>query len=564
MYLDFLVDIPDVSNKITYRKKSGNVYVYYEYERLYDKTTKKTNPKRATIGKRSEKDHSKMYPNQNFLKYFPDAKLPEDQDRTLRSSCLRIGDYIVIRKILEDYKLPELLRRFLKSDKNTGLFMDLVAYTIVCENNAGQYYPNYAYNHPLFADEMHIYSDSRVSDFLNSLTEDASIGFLNEWNGSRDHSEKIYMSYDATNKNCEAGDIEIVEYGHPKVDAGLPIFNYSIAYDTDNKEPLFYEKYPGSINDMSQLEFMVDKAYGYGYRKIGFILDRGYFSQSNLKNMDEKGYSFVIMVKGMATFINGLIKENRGTFETKRLHFIDEYEVYGITAEKKLYESDEKTRWIHIYHSVQKESAERAQVESKIRKMKQYLHRHLNEARDFGTSYEKYFYLHHDKDTNAFVWPEERMNVIEEELELCGYFCIITSEKMTAKEAINLYKSRDASEKLFRGDKSYLGNRSLRVHSDEAADAKIFIEFVALIVRNRIYNSLKEKLKTMEQKPNYMTVPAAMKELEKIEMIRLTDNIYRLDHAVTKTQKIILSAFGIDVPYVKYMAAKISKQLQNK
>ena len=100
----------------------------------------------------------------------------------------------------------------------------------------------------------------------------------------------------------------------------------------------------------------------------------------------------------------------------------------------------------------------------------------------------------------------------------------MTSKKMTAKEAINLYKSRDTSEKRFRGDESYLGDRSLRVYCDDAAGAKIFIEFVALIVRNRIYTCLKEKMREMDKKPNYMTVPAAMKELEKIEVVRLTGN----------------------------------------
>ena len=30
-----------------------------------------------------------------------------------------------------------------------------------------------------------------------------------------------------------------------------------------------------SINDVSQLQFMVDKIKGYGYKNIGFILDRG-------------------------------------------------------------------------------------------------------------------------------------------------------------------------------------------------------------------------------------------------------------------------------------------------
>lgn len=62
----------------------------------------------------------------------------------------------------------------------------------------------------------------------------------------------------------------------------------------------------------------------------------------------------------------------------------------------------------------------------------------------------------------GYFFPEEKASVIERENSLSGYFCIITSEKMTANEALNLYKSRDASEKLFRGDKSYLGDKSLR------------------------------------------------------------------------------------------------------
>ena len=57
---------------------------------------------------------------------------------------------------------------------------------------------------------------------------------------------------------------------------------------------------------------------------------------------------------------------------------------------------------------------------------------------------------------------------------------------------MDLYYSRDASEKLFRGDKSYLGNKSERTHYNESIEAKIFVEFVALIVRNRIYKKLKE------------------------------------------------------------------------
>lgn len=52
-----------------------------------------------------------------------------------------------------------------------------------------------------------------------------------------------------------------------------------------------------------------------------------------------------------------------------------------------------------------------------------------------------------------------------------------------------------------------------------------------------------------------MAVPAAIRELEKIEMIRTSDGEYRLDHAITKTQSIILKAFGIETAEVKCRAS---------
>lgn len=253
MYLDFLVKTPNVAGKITYRKKADSTYVYYEYDRIYDKVTQITNPKRVTIGKVSQSDPTMMLPNEKYLKYFPDEETPEISNRANRSSCLKIGAWLVIRKIIEEYKLRDILEKYINK-KDLGLVLDLAAYSIITENNAAQYYPDYAYNHPLFSDQMHIYSDSKVSELLQSMTEDQSVGFLNDWNAERDHREKIYISYDSTNKNCQAGDIEIVEYGHAKTDVGLPVFNYAVAYDSNNREPLFYEKYPGSINDVSQLQ----------------------------------------------------------------------------------------------------------------------------------------------------------------------------------------------------------------------------------------------------------------------------------------------------------------------
>jgi transposase len=562
MYLDFKVKIPSDSPGITLKKIKGATYVYYVYEHHYSPEKGYTVPKSTSIGKCADDDGEMMYPNTNFLKFFPAEELPEIKGKVYRSGCLRVGTYLVLRRIISEYHLNEMLGDII--GKDSGLFLDLAAYSVITENNAGQYYPDYAFNHPLFTDGMRIYRDSKVSGFINSITRDQSLAFLDRWNAKQDHRQKIYISYDSTNKNCQAGDIDFVEYGHPKEDIGAPVINYSVAYDRNNAKPLYYEDYPGSIVDISQLQYTLEKAGGYGYNNVGFILDRGYFSKENIHCMDKCGYEFVIMMKGMKQLVKSLVLEVKGTFEEDRRYSIRDYKVSGITVKRQLYPSDEKERYFHIFYNDRKKSSEHEAIEAKIDRMAECLHKHEGTRYEIkGGGFTRYFdliYYNKGKPDEKFMYGRERHDVINEEIRLCGYFVIITSEKMTAAQALDLYKGRDASEKLFRGDKSYLGNKSFRVHTSESVHAKIFIEFVALIIRSRFYTCLKEQMR-QDGKKNYMTVPAAIRELEKIELIRQSDRGYRMDYAVTAAQKEILKAFHMTAANIRMQAAAISEDL---
>ena len=576
MYFAFTVDIPKVPG-IVRQTKNGTVYIDYEYERSYVKSKGYTAPRRSTIGKQDPQNPDKMWPNQNYLKFFSDEAFPDRIDSHGRSACLRIGGFTLIRKLFDETGIPALLDEQFDPESK-GLIMDFAAYSIISENNAGQYYPAYAYNHPLFTCNMAQYSDSRISSFLREITDDQRIGFLNSWNETRDHREKVYISYDATNKNCQAGEVDFAEFGNAKDDESKPIVNYAVAYNVKDGEPAFYEEYPGSINDVSQLKQMVGKAQGYGYRHIGFILDRGYFDRKNLLYIDECGYDFIIMVKGLKPLVRDMIAEVKGSFERKRAYYIKEHSLAGITVKRKMYESDEKERYFHLYYSLSRENHERRLLEETLRKMGNILKKHEGEEITFSKQYEEYYELfYHEEKGNVkdpdgrerevvtkktFLFAKERGEAIENEICFQGYFALVTSDQMTAEEALNLYKSRDESEKLFRADKSYLDDAAFRVYSNEAVASKIFIAFIALIIRNRIYRALREEKKRLEKAPNYMTVPAAIRELEKIEMVRLIDGLYRLDHAVTRTQKDILRAFNIDADHVESQALELQGELK--
>lgn len=559
MYYNFTVQLPSVKGKVLTKDKGGTTYVLYQYGTDYKPDKKYAVPKRIVIGKVDPSDRSRMFPNERFQDCFPEVVFPDELPEAYRSCCLRIGSCIVIRHVMNEYKIPGILKKWFPKD--SGLVMDLISYLIVDEENAGQYYPDFAFCHPLFSEGMRIYSDSKVSRFFSSVTKEQTTGFLDDWNRRRNHKQRIYISYDSSNKTCRAGDIDLIEYGKAaKGDKGIPVFNLAIAYDETNRVPLFYEEYPGSITDVSQFICMVDKVNEYGYRKVGFILDRGYFSKDNIRYMEEGNHAFVLMVKGRKALVSSLIEENLGTFETDRDCSVRAYGVYGKTVTARLYEDDTSDRYFHICYNPAKQAAEREQLEQTIEKIKIKMDKCIGRVVTISETWKNYFITYHDK-KGCLVSYEERKEAVQRELRLCGYFCIVTSEKMTASEALIHYKSRDVSEKLFRADKSFIGSESMRVQSAAALSAKLFVEFVALIVRSGIYNLLKEMMLKLETRPNYMTVPAALRELEKIEMVRRNDGRYILDHAVTRRQKTILSSFGLNETDVKSIAMDISEQL---
>ena len=241
--------------------------------------------------------------------------------------------------------------------------------------------------------------------------------------------------------------------------------------------------------------------------------------------------------QGCKQLVSSIIKEHRHRFESKRNCFISAYHVYGTTVKAAIPGMEkEHQRYFHLYYSSGKAAGEREKLENLLEKMKQEIRKMEGKQVLFGGRYEHYFDFHYGKN-KELLFARERPEVIEQELDLCGYFSIITSEEMSAQDAYLLYKGRDSTEKLFRADKSYLGSKSLRICSNAALDAKTLIGFTALIIRNRIYSLLKHQMLKLNIRRNYMTVPAAIVELNKLEMVKLGQGIISCTTLLLKHKK---------------------------
>ena len=149
---------------------------------------------------------------------------------------------------------------------------------------------------------------------------------------------------------------------------------------------------------------------------------------------------------------------------------------------------------------------------------------------------------------------------IQGEMDRLGFFVIITSKKMTAGEALDIYRKRDSVEKIFRMLKSGLEYDTFRVHSQPSLESKTYVMFIAGIVRNYLYQGLKEVAKK-EKNRKYYTVPAAISELEKIIVVKNSKEKYIRKYGLTAKQKKILGQFGIKETDINRLAALLNLRI---
>lgn len=85
------------------------------------------------------------------------------------------------------------------------------------------------------------------------------------------------------------------------------------------------------------------------------------------------------------------------------------------------------------FYNDRKRSSEHEAIEAKIDRMAECLHKHEGTKYEIkGSGFAKYFdliYYNKGKKDEKFMYGRELCDVINEEIRLCGYFVIITSEK---------------------------------------------------------------------------------------------------------------------------------------
>jgi transposase len=545
---DIIVKRPE-GTKI-YRQR-GCVYVYQVTGKTYNSDKRYVVEDRKCIGKMI--NDTEMNPNENYFEFYDDAELGEAEVQ--HPEAVKIAMPLLVRRIMQDLQLQELLSS-IHGTEAAALIEDLITYMITKQTSVMQHYDSFAWEH-LCVTGKYI-DDSKISEFLKKdISYMKTEIFQHQWNRMQTEHNSVWLCYDSTNMNTDAEGIEMAEFGHAKDDEDRPQVNISCAVDQESGTPLFYEMYPGSIIDNTQCTYMVDRAKEYGYKNAGLILDRGYFSTQNIRYFDQKGYDFLLMMKTGSKVLEEYLEEAILPLATKTKYYLPNHNVYGLTRTGKLGD-DMTVRYFHIYYDNIRAGEEKNEYLKSLLEKEELLKKRVAEKirrrEDMG-AFTKEFRLKYD-DNGYLISYKRNENVIQKKADRLGFFVIVTSKKMSAQEALEIYRNRDSVEKIFRMLKSGLEYDTFRVHSQSSLEGKTHVVFIAGIVRNHIYQKLKE-IKGSDKK-NY-TVPAVINELEKIVTVQNGNGVYVRRYGLTKRQRKILEVFGVSEAYLNKAVAKLNK-----
>lgn len=465
--------------------------------------------------------------------YWKDGYDMEEGYRPERNYAISFGNYLIIDKIFDELYLKDIARQVF--DFSDDLFLDLVAYCLISEYSERYLYETYVESHALFTENMKIHNEEEMLRFLDTIDDDCYKKFFELWNKDISKKDRIYVHPYESTSNYNPGYLTFTN-----IYEDLPEIGDFLCYDKENKKPLFYCE--------SELTMSFDSLNQLGYENTCYIFDRGTYILNDIQLLEKSGADTLFVIEGQSRIVRNIILKNRGSFEQHYFR-VPNNRISGTTVLTKVF-LDDNERYVHIYYDKKKQEEEAKTLDWRVNDMLRYAEKQIGQDSSNLDCYRRYLNVITDEN-DKIVKTEIIQEAIDEDFSLTGYSCIITSYKEDYRKVWKIYHNKDIWERVFSRGKHFASETSIFYYADDKfKEQRVFIEFVALIVKEKIKERLNGLMPTDQM-------------IEIMMDIRLHKGFFNrkgfLVDDLTREQKKILLTFGIDEKYFEKKFNYISK-----
>jgi len=524
-------------------KRSGITYAY-ESHSYWDKEKKQSRARRTLIG-RVDKVSGEIVPtdgrgrkNKIGSKAINQGNLPTQVTRRRFYGAVYLFDAIGDKLgITNDLKrcFPGIYKQILS----------LAYYLILEENSALFRFEKWSLLHKHPHDSN--ITSQRISELFASIGEASKQQFFSLQGKRRQDNE--FWAYDTTSISSYSRQLRQVQYGHNKEHDPLAQLNLAIVFGASSNLPFYYRKLAGNIPDVKTVHNLLADLELLGFVKVKLVMDRGFYSESNINALYHDHLKFLLSVKMSLRFVQNVLEPFYDTFRSFE-HYNTEYELYTSTVStiwnyqhKRPYKDDtlrEKRRiYIHYYFNIDRAAEQEKAFDNRLIVLRNELLSNKR-VKEHEALYEKYFKIKNTPKRGIGVQVKE--DAVAKTKRYYGFFALISNEKMDAVSALEIYRNKDVIEKAFGNLKERLNMRRLLVSSEQSLDGKLFVAFIALIYLSYIKRKMQEKklFKTY-------TLGTVLDKLDVIECFEAPGYRLRVGEILEK-QKELYDAMDVDPP----------------
>ena len=518
------VEIPDDEGvHVKSAGAKGEKYVY-KYVKYFRNDSGKPRNKAKSIGKYDE-DTGKMFPNDNYFEmYNIDPSLSD-------ITVLDYGYSYIVLKACRDMKLFECLSNAF-GEKRAMDILVMAAY-IIREGNAMDGIDDWQIRN-YFPDYSRILNSPTTTKIFGDLTARQVNNFFISWVKAAKCAGTV--CYDVTSISSYAQQMSTVERGYNRDGENLAQFNLGMFCDETSKIPLYYNRYNGSLTDRTNLSYVLANAKAVGIDHVKMVVDGGFGDEN----------CFTALNKLCSSFIVGLppnLQESKDILDD-HAEGIANYEnelrlpyTYCVPVETEIRSVSGK---VLLYFDAQNHMQLCNELSEKINRLNAELAALKRYPKSKLSRYEPYFVItKHDSDSGFDYHVDvEKVNNARKRK---GFFMIFTTDMdATPEDTLFHYRAKDVVEKLFDQIKCDMEGNRIRTHNEQTTDGKVFVTFIACVIRTYLLNKLSRHLTDSST-----SLKKALSQLSNITIISGQGG-FRFTKALTKKQKSILKSFAAD------------------
>ena len=337
----------------------------------------------------------------------------------------------------------------------------------------------------------------RSSDLFAQITEDGKNRYFT-LQGNRNKEEE-YWFYDSTSISSYSNHLAQVRYGRNKDHEHLEQINLAVLYGEQSRLPFYYRKLPGNISDVMTIKNLIEDISQLAFKKVKLVMDRGFYSESNINALLSAHFKFLIGVKTSLKFVQESLAKARTEMRNFG-HYQPDYDLFTYSEkiswnyeQVRPYKRDtlkeERRMYLHLYYSPEKALEDERKLHTKLMTWKTELESGKTKQ-EHEKSYAKYFEVKTTPVRGIKVTAKQE--AIEEAKKNYGYFAMISNEVKDPVQALALYRRKDLIEKTFENIKDRLGFKRMHVSSEKSLDGKMFVEFIALSVMSELMRRMQD------------------------------------------------------------------------